>query len=584
MKTFILSLILLLPCLATAQNNVQRQKDSLRNVVTAAEGREKLRAYQRLAACYYVEAANNDLMLDSLLAIYRELDAEALHQEAYDIQGLVRLNTLSVYLNRNNDDEIFKLAPEYLNYTAKHEVWKWHYAIYRVYLTAYIRTGKYEKAIEGAQKMYDEAKQREHDEGKGMAFYVMSTVYGKMSRREEEVKYIRESIEILKNVDGLMNTVTAGYFRLCEGLLSLKRNDEFLQEMQEYEKAIYRFEESSKIKQYNDWMNFWRNYLQYYIQNEEYDKAEIYCDKLESVGKGPIIMRTVFSARARIYHYRKQYDKALEMVDKAMVLAGEDINLINAAQATKLMILCSKKGVGDIYELFKEATTLRDSIRNIEFNAQLDELRTIYEVDKLEKDNKIITIEKQRNRNYFLFALGGCFLLGATLIIYIYYSRTIVRKNRGLYRQIKEQDRLAEDLDNERRKNRQLQLLLKPNVVEFQDDDEMLFGQLMILMKEQQLYTNCDIKRQDVAQQIGISDRHLHDCIKNNTGMSFTEYLNTLRLSYSRELLANEGKNFTIDAVALDSGFKSRSNFYHLFREKYGLTPEEFRKSAKISS
>jgi len=36
-----------------------------------------------------------------------------------------------------------------------------------------------------------------------------------------------------------------------------------------------------------------------------------------------------------------------------------------------------------------------------------------------------------------------------------------------------------------------------------------------------------------------------------------------------------------IDAISDEAGFSSRTTFYRHFREKYGLSPEEFRKSIK---
>lgn len=35
--------------------------------------------------------------------------------------------------------------------------------------------------------------------------------------------------------------------------------------------------------------------------------------------------------------------------------------------------------------------------------------------------------------------------------------------------------------------------------------------------------------------------------------------------------------NLTIEVIAIDSGFGSRNTFYRLFRERFGLTPVEFR-------
>ena len=63
--------------------------------------------------------------------------------------------------------------------------------------------------------------------------------------------------------------------------------------------------------------------------------------------------------------------------------------------------------------------------------------------------------------------------------------------------------------------------------------------------------------------------------------MSFMDYINRLRLSYSRELIVNLSEKLTIESIAIKAGFNSRTTFYRLFLEKYGLTPEEFKKMAR---
>jgi AraC-like DNA-binding protein len=577
MKAIFLSLVLLLPSLAVAQYDTQLQKDSLRNTIATVEGADKLSAYRLLTLLYFPESIRDDLKMDTLLALFKEYDGEALRQKDYNSQGIIRVNTVSAYLNRNEHDEIFKLAPEYLACLAKREVWQHYYSVYLVLLQAHLRKGEYDKTIEGAQQMYDKAKLRGHNDGKGMALYIMSSVYGKMNRLEEEEKYIRESIEIIKNISELLGFTAQAYSRLCNVLLLTKQYDEVLLQAREFEKINYLYEETSKSKQPTTWANLWSVYKSLYFRTGDFDKAEIYCNKLDSMDCAPFVRHEVLKTRAQIYYERKQYDKALAMADKAMELCAGDPDHIKAIMGIRIMILCSMRGADDIHDLFRQSLCLHDSIRNTEMNAQLDELRTVYEVDK-------ITAEKERVRNYLLFALGGCFLLSIALGIRIYYNRMIVRKNRGLYRQIMEQDRLAEELENEREKNRELHLRLRSDSAapeENEDNLELFFGKLSLLMKEKRLFTNSEIKRKEIAMLIGISDRGLHDCIKDNSGMSFTEYVNSLRLAYSRELLSNRDENLTIDAIAFESGFNSRTTFYRLFNESYGLSPKQFKRLVK---
>ena len=63
---------------------------------------------------------------------------------------------------------------------------------------------------------------------------------------------------------------------------------------------------------------------------------------------------------------------------------------------------------------------------------------------------------------------------------------------------------------------------------------------------------------------------------KNTFGTSFTAYLNEYRLTMaSRLLLASED---SILAVAAECGFENLSYFNRRFKDRFGMTPSEFRR------
>ena len=100
-------------------------------------------------------------------------------------------------------------------------------------------------------------------------------------------------------------------------------------------------------------------------------------------------------------------------------------------------------------------------------------------------------------------------------------------------------------------------------------------------MKEERLFVNSELKRSEVAELIGLSDRALHDFIKKMTGAGFAEYVNGFRLSYATELLIAENERLTIEAIAKSAGFKTRETFHRYFREKNGISPGEVIKNQK---
>ena len=82
-----------------------------------------------------------------------------------------------------------------------------------------------------------------------------------------------------------------------------------------------------------------------------------------------------------------------------------------------------------------------------------------------------------------------------------------------------------------------------------------------------------------LANRCGYTKEHFSRKFKQYTGMNFCAYLNGLRLDRAKELLATTEK--TVDEIIYESGFASRGEFFGKFRQKFGESPLQFRKSQK---
>lgn len=103
-----------------AQNNLQHQKDSLRQVIEHSEGIDKLRSYNRLYYLYMSEIAD-DRKMDTLLTVFDQAEAEAIRQGNTKMQGMVYGNLIISHINRNEYEQIIQKAPAYLDFYIKHE-------------------------------------------------------------------------------------------------------------------------------------------------------------------------------------------------------------------------------------------------------------------------------------------------------------------------------------------------------------------------------------------------------------------------------------------------------------------------------
>lgn len=83
----------------------------------------------------------------------------------------------------------------------------------------------------------------------------------------------------------------------------------------------------------------------------------------------------------------------------------------------------------------------------------------------------------------------------------------------------------------------------------------------------------------DLARQIDLSDFHFARMFKQSTGQAPHRYVMQRRLAVARNLLARS--SLSVTDIALHCGFSSASHFSNRFRAETGLSPSDFKRSAR---
>ncbi|MFA5688719.1 MAG: helix-turn-helix transcriptional regulator [Kiritimatiellales bacterium] len=87
-----------------------------------------------------------------------------------------------------------------------------------------------------------------------------------------------------------------------------------------------------------------------------------------------------------------------------------------------------------------------------------------------------------------------------------------------------------------------------------------------------------DHKNLDVlAGEFNISPSQISRMFKKEMGISITEFRNRVKLDRFINLMFKHPK-YDLLTLAMDSGFGSYTQFFRIFRQQMGMTPEEFRK------
>lgn len=160
--------------------------------------------------------------------------------------------------------------------------------------------------------------------------------------------------------------------------------------------------------------------------------------------------------------------------------------------------------------------------------------------------------------------------LGLLLAISIRYNNILRRKDRANLATMEELRKLY----NERTRQHTDTIAVDEN--EDDDEDRKMFVVIYNEIITRKLYLKPGFSCDDAISIVPMSMKQFSALFqKYSTG--FVSFVNNLRLEHSLELIRSN-QEYTIEGIALDSGFSNRQTFHRLFVEKYGMTPTEYKR------
>ena len=112
------------------------------------------------------------------------------------------------------------------------------------------------------------------------------------------------------------------------------------------------------------------------------------------------------------------------------------------------------------------------------------------------------------------------------------------------------------------------------------DDLISIANEIDKLMDKENFYLDPDLTILSLSEKTGLPHYLISKAINRIKECNFHTYINKYRVEEVKKLLTDpeNSKRFTLLALALDSGFKSKSAFNDIFKKFTGLTPTEFKK------
>jgi AraC-like DNA-binding protein len=114
-----------------------------------------------------------------------------------------------------------------------------------------------------------------------------------------------------------------------------------------------------------------------------------------------------------------------------------------------------------------------------------------------------------------------------------------------------------------------------------------LKARLQEVLESEKPYLNDSLTLADLAALISISDKKLSELLNKHVCISFYDLINNYRVeTVKQKMCSPESRQFTLLAIAFDSGFKSKTSFNRVFKQKTGVSPSQYYEScrSKIAS
>ncbi len=574
---FFLLVTFLIP--ACAQNN--SVSENLKRELRHAEGTRKTDLLFQL----YLEHNTNDSAFIYIDQLQQEADRTKNEEEKIKMMAI----RIQAFVNTNHSDSVLKYAPQVIRYMRKQKAYKHMFSVQNLLIELLVGKRQFDAALLETNQQYEIAKELKYPFGLAMASKNLGLIYHYTGRNKEALKFYKESIAFLKNTNEKSVMVNI-YLDIIIAERELDKNAQALEECKQCFKLLEKnsafakntVEKNTIRAQFYTCLGFQASI---YIKLGKLKEAKESIDaalKLASPSWEGAWLFPLWEAQLNYNIAIQNYCEALKFNQLLEQHSSKD-------QFSMRMFLAGSKA--DIYvgmSRYKEACYLyrdllagKDSLANINFGRQLDEVCSLYEIDKLK-------IQAEKNRLDMILLLAGtsalfivCLLLGILIFIIRKNTKNLEEKNRNLFLQLKEKDALQTEiarLTQYSPQTRNKEVAVAPN----SQRETILFERFQQWLAEERTYTNPKITPEKAAAQLSTNSRYLCEAIRKTTNQTFNDYINTLRLEYARKLLLSADKEqMTIEAISTEAGFNTRSNFYRLFRMKYGLTPSELKKQYK---
>ncbi len=440
--------------------------------------------------------------------------------------------------------------------------------IINLYASTQVRFGRYEEAQTLLFKSVSCAERQKDSTALGDAFSILGNAYMVLNNPGKAKEYVQKSHKVFSE---LRDTL-----RICAALNDWGIN-------------LIKNNPDSALLLYNESLRMIRKYPGHFIGViSMFNKADIYLDKAEKI---PACLDTarvlldevyrqclenriaegipkVLGAYGKIAYKTGDYAKSRQYFDEAITASekyGDINNTISLMDGSRDVY--NKLGrLDELVRLDNRIRFLQDSVRSdVQQMAILDK-EWLFRMQEKELENKLLreTLEREERISQLRLVLIIILTIGAALLTALIIWNRKLQRGLGMAYQALMVRYRAE------RKGSDSAGLMSPHAI--------IMQRLSDYFEADKPYINPEMRVSDVQKNLDVSAQELSAALRENGFDNFNVFLNQARVKeVQKRFELPEFDHYSIEAIAKDAGFGSRTSFYRAFEAVTGVRPAYYR-------
>jgi len=329
---------------------------------------------------------------------------------------------MTAYLMAANYDRLEQYADSVVkHFDIKNEETEYYY-YYILYLqsAAYIEQGKYRLAIQYAQQLYNDGKElptKKNSDSDDVpqairnrcnALMCMGLANREMGMSADAMKQFDECIEIASPYPLMLSSILDAQSYKVATALKFDNKQNVLQYIDNYAQVIDDFKKEAETSSYYQYfsiepyqLTMHLAYVEAYCDLNNIPEAEKHLEKaqnlVDSVDFDEQLYAELAGAKSKYYSLTGQDALAMQYADSAAMFyklvskPSLEVELLK----TKLDVMHRMRLYSQEYDVAQRIISVSDSLANQRYNSQIEEMRTIMDVDKLENETRALSFQRQ---------------------------------------------------------------------------------------------------------------------------------------------------------------------------------------------